>query len=59
MPHEPLPPDRDALEQWAKLPQGERSRQAMPPLMSGSRALWGWMLLTGVVAVLVFLFGRG
>lgn len=58
-PRAPLKPDPAAAERWAQLPQGRPSRGALPPLMGGSRALWGWMALTLVLILLALVFGRG
>ncbi len=33
---------QDALDAWSKLPQGNPSREALPPAGSGIEHLYGW-----------------
>lgn len=58
MPHEPLQPDEESLEQWKSLPQNAPTPRAMPPVFGGAR--WTWLLLIGfgLLILLALLLGR-
>jgi hypothetical protein len=59
MPREQLPPDPDAVEKWAKMPQNAPSPGALPPATGGTRWVWwaigllGTLVLLGVLVQLV------
>jgi hypothetical protein len=59
MSHDELPPDPDAVETWANLPQNEPSPDALPPVAGGTRWVWAFLILGLVIVVLGLLSQSG
>jgi hypothetical protein len=54
-----LPPDPDALEKWRKMPQNKPSRDALPPVMGGTRWLAGLMMIVFIIVLIGWLSQLG
>lgn len=57
-PSQPIEPDPESVENWERLPQNTPSKDALPPMMGGSRAALMFVVLLLVLAALALLFGQ-
>jgi hypothetical protein len=55
MPPEELPPDPEALKMWRNLPHNKPSRQALPPVMGGSRLVAGLLVMMLILSLIALL----